>query len=372
MPPVRRSRRLGTAARTVVEVVIERPAARPLARSTADRLAAAAATARSWRARVTECADRAYDAERGRIDWKTVATELGLPLIGCLHMFDVSLSTIAVRQLPGPDDWSKDDKRAMAEFVADNLGTLAGDVWRLAGVYMNASEADCLAAYRCLKHSKITAGVREAIQRYREDGMSWGDIYAIFPPQLWLSSLKCTEPEQEHVGAVNQEAQRQYESGLGVDWAAVSQAVGLSELECLELCRFSEGKDRWTYDPDTFCRDTADRMEAFIAEHYPPPAAPNFNAVSNYMWIDINDCIRMAGMLRGDFEWTDEAKARVARMREQGVSRKEIARQLSPNLTKDRVSHCIRRMKNKDQIARDILSGTTTAAEAARRLDALP
>ncbi|KAJ2779810.1 hypothetical protein H4R18_003805 [Coemansia javaensis] len=38
----------------------------------------------------------------------------------------------------------------------------------------------------------------------------------------------------------------------------------------------------------------ADRMEAFIAEHYPPPAAPNSNAVSNYVWVDINDCIRMA------------------------------------------------------------------------------
>ncbi|KAJ2775818.1 hypothetical protein H4R18_005925, partial [Coemansia javaensis] len=242
-----------------------------------------------------------------------------------------------------------------------------------------------------------------------------------------------------HVDAVNQEVQRQYESGLGVDWAAVGQAVGLSEIKCLELCRFGEDKARWAYDPDTFSQETADRMEAFIAEHYPPPAAPNFNAVSNYMWIDIKDCVRMAQMLRGEFEWTDEAKARVARMREQGMTYKEIAWQLSPNLTSNKISKCIHNMRHpqrytpltseekqrvrsivcensgkmpfcevmelvtrafvcakrravaltrakdysaslpiykarveaadKDQIASDILSGETTVAEVARRLD---
>ncbi|KAJ2782861.1 hypothetical protein H4R18_002010 [Coemansia javaensis] len=509
MPLVRRSRRLATATRTVVEVVVERPAARPPARSTADKLAAAAATSRGWRARVTECADQAYDTERGRIDWEAVAAELRLPLVGCLHMFDASLSVITVRQLPGPARWSKDDRCAILDFVSDNFGTLAGDVWRLAGVYINASEADCLAAYRRLKHSKITAGVREAIQKYREDGMSWGDIHNMFPvysdglklkyafdytrrhgpstpdsrshsqakwtpaeterieeivKQYYIPSYplpavnaavrefpdrtrvaikhKAPGSQQERMDAINQEVQRQRESGLDIDWVAVGQAAGLSELRCLELCRFSEGKARWTYDSDTFSRKMADRMEAFIAEHYPPPAAPNFNAVSNYMWIDINDCIRMAGMLRGEFEWTDEARARVVRMWEQGMSYKEIARQLSPNLTAARIDNCIGKMKrprrhvsltpeekqrvrsiveensgkmsfrevvglaartfacpkrravafgyvkayclslplykarleaaDKDQIARDILSGATTATEAARRLDVPP
>ncbi|KAJ2779291.1 hypothetical protein H4R18_004099 [Coemansia javaensis] len=349
MPPVRRSRRLAVATRTVVEVVIERPAARPPARSTADRLAAAAETTRSWRARVTECADRAYDAERGRIDWEAVAAELGLPLIGCLHMFDASLSVVAVRRLPGPDDWSADDEHTMADFVADNLGTLAGDVWRLAGVYMNTSEADCLAAYCRLKHARMTVGACEAIQRFREDGVTWRDIYKMFPVYKGIVALtrgwtpadierikeivkqhytpsylmpainaavrefpsrkyiarvrqKTPGSQQERMDAINQEVQRQRDSGLDIDWVAVSWAVGLSELECLELCRFSEGKARWTYDPDTFSQEMADRMEAFIAEHYPPPAAPNFNAVSNYMWLDINDCIRMAQLLRGEFE----------------------------------------------------------------------
>ncbi|KAJ2785462.1 hypothetical protein H4R18_000545 [Coemansia javaensis] len=431
MPPVRRSRRLAAATRTVVEVVVERRTARPPARSTANRLAAAAATARSWRARVTECADRAYDAERGRIDWEAVAAELRLPLIGCLHMFDASLSAVAVRQPPDPGDWPVDDEHAMADFVADNFGTLAGDVWRLAGVYMNTREADCLAAYRRLKGVKMTAGVHESIKKFREDGVSWREIYKMFPvhknlvalqsgfrcvkrncqrvpdtkktPAKWTQAeterikeivrqhyhvmIRCQkafEPQQEHVDAVNQEVQRQRESGLDIDWVAVSWAVGLSELDCLELCRFSEGKARWTYDPDTFSQEMADRMEAFIAEHYPPPAAPNFNAVSNYMWIDINDCIRMAGMLRGEFEWTDEARARVVRMREQGMTYKEIARQLIVDENSGKVSfldvaELVKRAfvgtksmteaADKDQIARDILSGATTAAEVARRLD---
>ncbi|KAJ2780446.1 hypothetical protein H4R18_003465, partial [Coemansia javaensis] len=216
---------------------------------------------------------------------------------------------------------------------------------------------------------------------------------------------KAAEPRQEHAGAVNQEVQRQYESGLDIDWAAVSQVVDLSEIKCLELCRFSEGKARWTYDPDTFSQEMADRMEAFIAEHYPPPTAPNFNAVSNHMWIDINDCIRMARMLRGEFEWADEAKARAVRMREQGMTHKEIARQLtiveenSGKVSFSEVMELVKRefigakRKNsafnradaysaslplykarmeaadKDQIARDILSGATTVAEVARRLD---
>ncbi|KAJ2776357.1 hypothetical protein H4R18_005709 [Coemansia javaensis] len=387
MPPVRRSRRLAAATtRTIVEVVIERPAARPPVRSTAEKLAAAAATARSWRARVTECADRAYSAERGRIDWEAVAAELGLPLIGCLHMFDASLSKVQVRALPAAADWSVDDGRAMADFVSDNFGTLAGDVWRLAGVYMNTSEADCLASYRRLSSDGMAVGVCESIQKCREDGMSWGDIHKMFPVYKSASTLRrgWTPAENERIKEIvmqhhapsyslpaidvamrefpnkplSQGVQRQHDLGLGVDWTKVSWVVGLSEIKCLELCRFSEGKARWTYDPDMFCQVTADRMEAFIAKHYPPPAAPNFNAVSNYMWIDINDCIRMAQLLRGEFEWTDEARARMIRMREQGMTYKEIARQLSPNLTAD-----------KDQIARDILSGTATTTEAALRLD---
>ncbi|KAJ2785446.1 hypothetical protein H4R18_000529 [Coemansia javaensis] len=473
MPPVRRSRRLAAATRTVVEVVVERRTVRPPARSTADRLAAAAETARSWRARVTECADRAYSAVRGRIDWEAVTAELGLPLIGCLHMFDASLSAVVVRRLPDLADWSVGDERAMVDFVLDNFGTLVGDVWRLVGVYMNVSEADCLAAYRRLKGVRMPISVYESIKGYREDGVPWKDIHNMFPvykstaallnafhcankrspsvlggkkaqakwtpaetkrikeilkqhyvPSCILSAVDAAVREfpdktrtrilnkiRNHTDAVNQEVQRQRESGLDIDWVAVSWAVGLSELECLELCRIDEGKGRWTYDPDTFSKRMADRMEAFIAEHYPPPAAPNFNAVSNYMWVDISDCIRMAGMLRGEFEWTDEARARVVRMREQGMTYKEIARQLSPNLNPVNVAYYIRNLRrsrqhvpltleekqrirsivdensgkvsfldvaelvkrafaaDKDQIARDILSGATTAAEVARRLD---
>ncbi|KAJ2780615.1 hypothetical protein H4R18_003371 [Coemansia javaensis] len=491
MPPLRRSQRLARATtRTVVEVVIEQRVSRPPAQSTLDALAAAAQTSRGWRARVTECADRAYSAERGRIDWEAAAAQLGLPLVGCLYMFDPSQSTIAVRPLPSLFSWSREEDCALRDFVASNFGLVGGDTWRLAGVYMNLDRADCLAAYCRTKRMKITPGVCESMRLYREDGVSWEELHGMFPvyasadvllnmfhsaasrysdglddgttltkwtpaeterireivmrlytpgcmlpvfnavaytfPGMpremikgkvsrivyregiakaamaaaerdtatgasakagtwtldeaamledlvagykggkidwtaisaamgrephacWVkygkdSRRKVADPRQEQADAVDAEARRQHELRLGIDWAAVSRTVGLSELDCLEICRFDKGKVSWTYDPDTFSRERADRMEAFIAQNYPPPQPPNFHAVSNYMWTNADDCIRMVRMLRGEFEWTDEAKARLARMRKRGMSFEEIARQLSPSFTAERVCAYYTRM----------------------------
>ncbi|KAJ2775088.1 hypothetical protein IWQ56_000260 [Coemansia nantahalensis] len=104
-------------------------------------------------------------------------------------------------------------------------------------------------------------------------------------------------------------AKGQLACGSDVDWEQVGRAVGLKVRRCLELCRIDEVKGRWSYDPDTFSWATAKRMEAFIADNYPLPAKPNFRAVSNYMWIDMDDCIRMFDVLQGKIVWTDELKA---------------------------------------------------------------
>ncbi|KAJ2357642.1 hypothetical protein GGF43_001338, partial [Coemansia sp. RSA 2618] len=133
--------------------------------------------------------------------------------------------------------------------------------------------------------------------------------------------------------AVSHEVQRQYEHYQRVDWAAVAKAVGRSERECLEASQFSTDKARWIYDPDTFSWETADRMTLFIEQNYPKPLPVNYTAVSNFMWIDINDCIKMASLLRGEIEWTDEVISKVVELREQGMTYKNIAKQLSPNLT---------------------------------------
>ncbi|KAJ1718589.1 hypothetical protein LPJ61_006553, partial [Coemansia biformis] len=138
--------------------------------------------------------------------------------------------------------------------------------------------------------------------------------------------------------ATNQEVQRQLSQGHQVDWTRVSQAVGLDVLKCLEICQIDNGKARWTYDPNTFSWEMADQMKAFIADNYPAPTSPNFRAVSNYLWIDRDDCIHMSDMLQGNIAWTDEIKARVVDMRRKGMPFKDIAKQLSPNLPAHKVT----------------------------------
>ncbi|KAJ2658752.1 hypothetical protein IW148_004548 [Coemansia sp. RSA 1199] len=112
---------------------------------------------------------------------------------------------------------------------------------------------------------------------------------------------------------------------------------GLTKRQCLEANQFNVGKARWIYHPDTFSWDMADRMTTFIKDNYPKPLAVNYTAVSNYMWVDINDCVKMASLLRGEMVWTDEVIARVVKLRVQSMAYKYIARQLSPTLGKGNV-----------------------------------
>ncbi|PIA15413.1 hypothetical protein COEREDRAFT_9354 [Coemansia reversa NRRL 1564] len=141
-----------------------------------------------------------------------------------------------------------------------------------------------------------------------------------------------------YTDAINTEAQRQYEQRSEIDWAEVSQTVGLSERECLEICQFDEGKNRWIYDPETFSWDAANKMTAFIEANYPSPIHVNYRAVSNYMWVDINACINMAMLLRGEIEWTDKILAKIIELRDQGMKFKDISKQISPNLHENKVS----------------------------------
>ncbi|KAJ2276601.1 hypothetical protein GGH14_003504, partial [Coemansia sp. RSA 370] len=60
-------------------------------------------------ARVTQLADRAYDEQRGRCDWESIARDMDMPLIECLRLFDASLSTVPMRSLHNITDWSADE-----------------------------------------------------------------------------------------------------------------------------------------------------------------------------------------------------------------------------------------------------------------------
>ncbi|KAJ2392413.1 hypothetical protein H4S02_000798 [Coemansia sp. RSA 2611] len=142
----------------------------------------------------------------------------------------------------------------------------------------------------------------------------------------------------EHADAVSHAVKKQYTQHQNVNWVWVSESVGLSERECLEANQFGDGKARWIYDPDTFSWDMANRMTKFIETNYPRPLPVNYTAVSNYMWIEPDDCVKMAGLLRGEMTWTKDVLAKVVELRGQGMMYKAIAQQLSPNLTASKVS----------------------------------
>ncbi|KAJ2831827.1 hypothetical protein GGI24_001451 [Coemansia furcata] len=104
---------------------------------------------------------------------------------------------------------------------------------------------------------------------------------------------------------VTGEVKRQRKSSGAVDWSLVSQATGLGIRECLEQSQYDAGKANWRYDLDSFSQSMAGRMVGFIKENYPVPVPVNYRAVSNFMWISMDDCIRMHDMLQGKFKWTD-------------------------------------------------------------------
>ncbi|KAJ2368453.1 PHO85 cyclin-1 [Coemansia sp. RSA 2610] len=244
---------------------------------------------REQSARVTQLADQAFDSQHGRCDWDSVVKDLDMPLMECLDLFDVSLSSVPVRSLPKFMDWLPDDFPLLKGFVQQFPGTLTADEWRLVSAFMNIKLAGCVMAYSMCIHPRMTTELFELIASYH--------------------------------------------------WARVSESVGLSERECLEANQFGDGKAWWIYDPNTFSWDMANRMTAFIQTNYPRPLPVNYTAVSNYMWIERDDCIKMAGLLRGEMTWTKDAVAKVVELRNQGMMYKDIARQLSPNLTAEKVSY---------------------------------
>ncbi|KAJ2112680.1 hypothetical protein IW146_004438 [Coemansia sp. RSA 922] len=126
---------------------------------------------------------------------------------------------------------------------------------------------------------------------------------------------------------------RSLESSGTVDWSKVSQATELGLRECLELSQYDDGKARWQYDPDSFSQDMADRMTDFIKEHYPVPVPVIYRAVSNFMWVDMEDCIRIHDMLQGKFKWTEADYERATALRAKGLTWKEVARHLSPTIS---------------------------------------
>ncbi|KAJ2780889.1 hypothetical protein GGI18_003777, partial [Coemansia linderi] len=149
---------------------------------------------------------------------------------------------------------------------------------------------------------------------------------------------------------VTSEVQRQLGLGGAADWSQVSQATGLELRECLELSQHDDGKPRWHYDPDMPSQAMIGRMTSFIKEHYLVPTPVNYRAVSNFMWIVMEDCIQIHEMAQGKFKWTEANVERAAALRAQGLAYKEVARRLSPVLPAYRVFEVVKRYSSHKQV----------------------
>ncbi|KAJ2084805.1 hypothetical protein GGI16_006976, partial [Coemansia sp. S142-1] len=147
---------------------------------------------------------------------------------------------------------------------------------------------------------------------------------------------------------------RQLESNGAVDWSLVIQATGLGLHECLELSQYDDGKASWHYDPDSFSQGMADRMTDFIKEHYPAPVPVIYRAVSNFMWVTMDDCIRMHDMLQGKFKWTEADYERATALRAKGLAWKEVARHLSPTISLQNACLAVWRYLSSKQVQQSI------------------
>ncbi|KAJ2432867.1 hypothetical protein GGF42_009501, partial [Coemansia sp. RSA 2424] len=65
--------------------------------------------------------------------------------------------------------------------------------------------------------------------------------------------------------------------------------------------------------------------------------------MSNYLWIDVDDCMCMYSIFRGKFKWTKADLERAAELRAQGLTFKEVARHLSPRLLSSSVRYALQR-----------------------------
>ncbi|KAJ2553883.1 hypothetical protein IWW35_001583 [Coemansia sp. RSA 1878] len=259
--------------------------------------------------------------------------------------------------------WTKEELETLRNCIRDGIGM--AEASRIIGTKMSYA---CNAKMQSLKRAGLNNAFQKSRTLWNDDDVArlvhlvstskGGDIdWTAIGKELGRTAKSChlryTKLHQKHYNAkadhseaVSREVQKQYEQHQRVDWTNVAQQLGLSERECLEANQFNGGKARWIYDPDTFSWDTADRMAQFIKDNYPKPVPVNYTAVSNYMWTDKSDCVKMTSLLRGEVTWTAEALALVVRLRDSGMKFEDIAHQLSPTVSASRVTATYHKQKN--------------------------
>ncbi|KAJ2867194.1 hypothetical protein GGH94_000997 [Coemansia aciculifera] len=161
----------------------------------------------------------------------------------------------------------------------------------------------------------------------------------------WFSVIKHSRKPvtDDRESIVTSEVQIRIKSSGVVAWLQVSQATGFDVRECLEPSQYDVGKASWRYGLGLISQSRAKNMTSFIEEHFPAPTTVSYRAVSNYMWIDIEDCIRIHDVLQENFKWAEAKYERATALRAQGLAWKEVAKHLSPTLSDQAVQIALKR-----------------------------
>ncbi|KAJ2891112.1 hypothetical protein IWW38_003762, partial [Coemansia aciculifera] len=99
----------------------------------------------------------------------TVSSELSLPLIECLTLFDASTSTIQPRSLiETTGGWSRADMTELRQFVVTNYTDISAVDWKIVGAYLNGDALKCQHVVLGIYTGSINDVVYRRICDYRE------------------------------------------------------------------------------------------------------------------------------------------------------------------------------------------------------------
>ncbi|KAJ2057911.1 hypothetical protein GGI17_005360 [Coemansia sp. S146] len=130
---------------------------------------------------VTSAAERHFDSSLGQCNWEAVASELGIPLIECLDLFDASNSTMQPRSLVETyGGWSTTDMEKLKRFIAANYADDSTVNWKLAGAYMNVDALECQRVGLRTFNEPLNAVGYRRICELRESKLSWKEIRQCF------------------------------------------------------------------------------------------------------------------------------------------------------------------------------------------------
>ncbi|KAJ2797349.1 hypothetical protein H4S07_005970, partial [Coemansia furcata] len=126
---------------------------------------------------VTRAAERHFDRALGQFNWEAVASELDIPLIECLDLFDTLNSTIQPRSLIETNGgWAKADTERLKQFTEANYADSSTIDWRLVGAYMNVDSLECQRIGLGTFSEQLNEGGYRRICELRDSGLSWKDL----------------------------------------------------------------------------------------------------------------------------------------------------------------------------------------------------